>query len=70
MINIRKACPEDLDFLVETDLLGDGYTVAPDESSMTEEEQADHRIKISAFVCGLADSGWIAEDDRTGLKPA
>jgi len=68
MISIRKARPEDLEFLVETDLLEDGYTVDPDEPSMTEEEQAAHRKKISAFVCGPDDSGWIAEDDLTDVK--
>ena len=40
MISIRKARPEDLEFLVEADLLEDGYTVDPDEPSMTEEELA------------------------------
>ena len=68
MINIRKAHPEDLDFLVETDLLGEGYTVDPEEPSMTEEDRAAHRIKISAFVCGRDDSGWIAEDELSGEK--
>ena len=55
MINIRKARAEDLEFLVEADLLEDGYTVDPDEPSMTEEELAAHRKKIAAFVCGPDD---------------
>jgi ribosomal protein S18 acetylase RimI-like enzyme len=68
MITIRKAHPGDLDFLVATDLLGDGYTIDPDEPPMTPAERAEHREKISAFVGGTADCGWIAEDDVDGVQ--
>ncbi|MBE0696901.1 MAG: GNAT family N-acetyltransferase, partial [Anaerolineaceae bacterium] len=68
MITIRKARFEDLDFLVETDLLGDGYTIDPEEPPLAGEALAAHREKIAAFVGGAADCGWIAEDDRTGAK--
>ena len=62
MITLRKANFEDLDFLVDADLLSDGCLPGP------EEEQRAHRLKISAFVCGADDCGWIAEDDSTGAK--
>jgi ribosomal protein S18 acetylase RimI-like enzyme len=65
MITLRKACPADLDFLVETDLLEDGYRINPDEALMTEAQRTAHRIKISAFISTPENSGWIAEDDLT-----
>ncbi len=68
MVTIRKAQPVDLDFLVEIELLGEGYTFNPDDPPTTEEDQAAYRAKISAFVCGSTDIGWIAEDDLTGTK--
>jgi ribosomal protein S18 acetylase RimI-like enzyme len=68
MITLRKAQPDDLNFLVETDLLEDGYTPNPAEPPMTVTEQAAHRTKISAFVTGPNDAGWVAEDAATGAK--
>ncbi len=62
MVTIRKAHSEDLDFLVDADLLSDGSTLE------SEDEIADHREKISAFVVGTNDMGWIAQDDLTGEK--
>jgi ribosomal protein S18 acetylase RimI-like enzyme len=68
MVIIRKAQPEDLDFLIEIDLLGDGYTLGLDAMPMTDDEKAAHRLKISSFVSGSSDIGWIAEDNLTGAK--
>jgi ribosomal protein S18 acetylase RimI-like enzyme len=68
MITIRKADIADLDFLIEIDLLEDGYTIDPDEPPMTDAERAAHREKIAAFVSGAADVGWVAEDDQNGAK--
>jgi ribosomal protein S18 acetylase RimI-like enzyme len=68
MITIRKARAEDLDFLVETDLLEDGYTLDPDRTPMTAAELAAQRVKISAFVDGPDDGGWVAHEDATGAR--
>ena len=68
MITIRLARPADLDFLIESDLIEDGYTVDPDEPAMTDADRAAHRIKIAAFVDGPTDTGWVAEDGLDGAK--
>lgn len=61
-IRIRKAQPDDLDFLAEADLLSDGCALT------TDEEKTAHRLKISAYVHGPDDAGWIPEEETTGEK--
>ncbi len=68
MLTIRPAGPQDLDYLVETDLLNEGYTPAPGETPMTDAERADHRTKIAGFINDPCQGGWIAEDSTTGAK--
>jgi ribosomal protein S18 acetylase RimI-like enzyme len=68
MLPIRKAEAADLDFLVETDLLSEGYTFDPHEPPLSAADRAAHRDKIAAFVTGAADAGWIAEDDQSGAR--
>jgi len=62
MITLRTTRPDDLDYLIASDLLSDGWTPA------TEEIKAAHHAKIAAFVAGGDDTGWIAEDDQTGER--
>ena len=62
MITIREATYEDVDFLVEADMVTDGWTPG------SEEESAAHREKIAAYTSGANERGWIAEDVETGAK--
>ncbi len=68
MITIRLAQPADLDFLVETDLLTEGYTVSADEPVMSEEERAAHRAKIAGFLTDPDQAAWVAEDEMNGQR--
>lgn len=68
MVIIRRAVYEDLNFLVETDLLGDGYTINPNDPPMSLDDLESHRNKILSFVLSLHDCGWIAEDEEKGEK--
>lgn len=62
MITIRPVEPDDLDFLVESDLLSDGWM------PVTEDEKSAHRERIAAYVAGGEDTGWIAVDDPSGAR--
>ena len=62
MITIRPVLPDDLDFLVEADLLSDGWM------PVTTDEKSAHRERIAAYVTGGSDTGWVAEDDQTGAR--
>lgn len=62
MITLRPTQPDDLDYLIASDLLSDGWTPT------TEDVIAAHHAKIAAFVAGGDDTGWIAEDDQTGER--
>ncbi len=64
---IRRAGPDDLDFLVEKDLDGEGYSVSPDEFVASDEEKVAHRDKLRAFVRDPAEAGWVAVDEERGL---
>jgi ribosomal protein S18 acetylase RimI-like enzyme len=68
MFTIRPADLSDLDFLVETDLLNEGYTPTPDEAPLTDEERAAHREKIAAFVTVQTEAGWVAIDAGTDQR--
>ena len=63
-VSIRRGDARDLDFLVETDLLGEGYGETGGHQSLTAEEQQEHRAKIAAFVAGGDDSAWICENEK------
>jgi len=65
---IHRAGAEDLDFLVEKDLDGEGYTVSPVEYVASDEEKQLHRAKIQAFVSEPAEAGWVAVDEDCGLR--
>lgn len=68
MIKIRRAVLEDLDYLIEIDLLGDGYSINPDEAPMSSSDLETHRVKILSYVQSLNNCGWIAEDGANGEK--
>ncbi len=63
MYTIQRAVMDDLDFLVEIDLLGDGYTSDPDEPPMSETDLAQHREKIASFVRQENDLAWVVLDE-------
>ena len=60
-VKIRPAGVEDLDFLVESDLRGDGYTNTEEVEELLPENRREHRAKIAGFVAGGEDMAWIAE---------
>ena len=62
--SIRRGDDRDLDFFVDTDLLGEGYGETGGHQSLTAEEQQEHRAKIAAFVAGGDDSAWICENEK------
>ena len=65
---IRPAAERDIDFLVEADLLADGYTVNPAELAMSPVERLAHRKEISTFVRSANECAWIAENPDTGTR--
>ena len=65
---ICRAAIEDLDFLVETDLSSEGYTINPEEQPLTDQERADHREKIKAFVTTENDAAWVVIDPPSGER--
>ncbi len=56
-ITIRRAALPDLDFLLEIDLLGEGYTPNPEEQPFTAQERQEYRERLSAFVSDPAEAG-------------
>lgn len=60
--SIRLAGPDDLDYLVATDLIGEGYALNPDEEPLHGASLVEHRAKIAAFVAGGDDMAWICID--------
>jgi ribosomal protein S18 acetylase RimI-like enzyme len=60
---IRPAGLADLDYLVATDLLGEGYTDSVDAVPPHGASLPEHRAKIAAFVAGAEDMAWICEHE-------
>ncbi len=60
MINIRRAAAADLDFLLDIDEQGEGYTDEPTETSA--EQRSHQRSKFESFLCSSGQGAWIAED--------
>jgi len=65
MLALRKATTADLDFLVWVDLEDEGVTHTSQHDS-TEQETAEHRNKIAAFVADADDAAWVCVDAATG----
>jgi ribosomal protein S18 acetylase RimI-like enzyme len=65
---IRRSEAEDLDFLVEKDLEGEGITTPGVDCVETEEGRQAHREKIRAFVSDPVKAGWVAVDDAGGSR--
>ena len=69
-VSFRRAEVHDLDFLVETDLLGEGYSESMDAIPRPDANHAEHRARIAAFVAGADDMAWVCENekgDRVGM---
>jgi len=62
MPTLRLATPDDLDFIVEVDLSGDGYST-DFYAEFTEEELQEHRKKMLTFVTNENKRAWIHESD-------
>lgn len=65
---LRRAETADLDFLVEKDLDGEGYSDAGAESVESEADRQAHRAKIRAFVCEPDEAGWLALEEGSGRR--
>ena len=65
---IRQAEAADLDFLVETDLLGEGYADSQEDGwplqGPTQHERMAHRAKIAAYVAGGDEMAWVCVDNQ------
>jgi hypothetical protein len=61
MIAVRRAGPDDLEYLIATDRIGEGYTLDTNEPPMTDEGLQAHRRKIAAFVEQPSEAAWVAE---------
>ncbi|RXZ81754.1 GNAT family N-acetyltransferase [Paenibacillaceae bacterium] len=63
---IRRADVNDLDFVVETDLLNEGYT--SNEDSMTPDELMEHRDKMKRFIVDEDKGTLIIEDIERNIR--
>lgn len=62
MFHLRRATPEDLDFLVEVDLLDEGSS-SDFYANYSGEELKEHRRKMHSFVTDESKRAWIHEAD-------
>jgi ribosomal protein S18 acetylase RimI-like enzyme len=67
MFELRRATPSDLDFLVKIDLKEEGITSVP-PSLLSDQESADHRAKILAYVTHADKAAWVFEESATGRR--
>ena len=67
LISIRRATESDLDYLVEKDLAGEGYSDAG-RAEMGEAERLEQREKIASFVREADEAGWVAVDAQSGQR--
>ena len=65
MFTLRRATPLDLDFLVMIDLKEEGIThLTP--TILSDQEAADHRDKILAYVAQENKAAWVFEESDAG----